>query len=233
VDKSRWYKDPTFDKKTVERLHAMKLLCFNILDMEEKKAHPNDKVWTMAAIQTACSLGYHQKGSQKPGKKKSEHLCRWLRLFIEDREEVPTCNWDTLGRSLIDDDDFAQEIHAYLQTLGPYFSTESIVQFIDTPEMLAWLSQKKTISVAVAQRWLQKMGYWWTLNPKGQYVDGHECPDVVAYRDGTFLPTIAKLEKCTRKYGSGDWEIMMDPNIHQTVIISKTRPCCLVLDGEP
>jgi len=62
------------------------------------------------------------------------------------------------------------------------------------------------------------MGYWWTLNPKGQYVDGHECPDVVAYHDGTFLPTIAKLEKCTRKYGSEDWEIMMDPNIRQMVM---------------
>jgi hypothetical protein len=75
VNKSQQYKDPAFDKKTVECLQAMKLLCFNVLDMEEKKAHPNDKVWTKAAIQTACSLGYCQKGSQKPGKKKLEHLC--------------------------------------------------------------------------------------------------------------------------------------------------------------
>ena len=61
------------------------------------------------------------------------------------------CNWDTSGRSLIDDEDFAQEIHAHLQTFGPYFSAESIVQFVDTPEMLARLNRKKTISAVTAQ----------------------------------------------------------------------------------
>jgi hypothetical protein len=118
----------------------MKLLCFNVLDMEEMKTNPKDKVWTKAAIQTAHSLGYSKKGSQKPGKKKSEHLHQWLCLFIKNCEEISTCNWDTSGRSLIDDKDFAQEIHAHLQTLGPYFSAESIVWFIDTPEMLACLN---------------------------------------------------------------------------------------------
>jgi hypothetical protein len=103
---------------------------------------------------------------------------------------------------LIDDEDFAQEIHAHLQTLGPYFSAESIVQFIGTPEMLARLKWKKTIPVTTAQCWLQKIGYRWILNPKGQYVDGHECADVVAYRRDVFLPAIAELELRTRKYGS-------------------------------
>jgi hypothetical protein len=47
----------------------MKLLCFNVLDMEEMKTNPKEKVWTKAAIQTTRSLGYSKKGSQKPGKK--------------------------------------------------------------------------------------------------------------------------------------------------------------------
>jgi len=75
VDKSQRYKDPALDKKTIERLQAMKLLCFNVLDLDEKKAHPNDKVWTKASIQTAHSLGYSRSDSQNPGKNKSEHLC--------------------------------------------------------------------------------------------------------------------------------------------------------------
>jgi hypothetical protein len=62
------------------------------------------------------------------------------------------------------------------------------------------------------------MDYRWTLNPKGQYVDGHERADVVAYRDGVFLPAITELEKHTRKYGSGDGEIITDPNLRRTVI---------------
>jgi len=75
VDKSQWYKDPAFDKKAIECLQAMKLLCFNVLDLDEKKAHPNDKVWTKVSIQTARSLGYSRSDSQNPGKNKSEHLC--------------------------------------------------------------------------------------------------------------------------------------------------------------
>jgi hypothetical protein len=62
------------------------------------------------------------------------------------------------------------------------------------------------------------MAYRWTLNPKGQYVDGHECADVVAYCDSMFLPTIADLERHMRKYGSRDGETVADPNICWTVI---------------
>ena len=61
------------------------------------------------------------------------------------------CNWDTSSRSLIDNEDFAQEIHVHLQALGPHFFAESIVQFVDTPEMLACLNWKTTISAVTAQ----------------------------------------------------------------------------------
>jgi hypothetical protein len=118
----------------------------------------------------------------------------------------------------MDDDDFSQEIHAHLQTLGPYFLAESIVQFIDTPEMLAHINWKTTMSITTVQQWLWKMDYWWTLNPKGQYVGGHEHADVVAYCNHVFLPGIADLKKHTRKYGSGDGETVSDPNMCQTVI---------------
>ena len=131
--KSQRYKDPGFDKKTVKYLQAMKLLSFNVLDMEEKEVHPKDKVWMKASVQTARSLRYSWKCSQKPGKKNA------------------TCNWYTSGRSLNDDEDFSQEKHAHLQTLGPYFSGESIIQFIDSPERLACLNWRKTISVTTAQ----------------------------------------------------------------------------------
>jgi hypothetical protein len=40
------------------------------MDMEEMITNPKEKVWTKAAIQTAHSLGYSKKGSQKPGRKK-------------------------------------------------------------------------------------------------------------------------------------------------------------------
>ena len=150
-NKRKTYNDPGFDKKTIKHLEAMKLVCFNVLELEANKApgEMSQGIWTKASDTTARSLGHSIKSSQKPGTKKAKNLRRWLCLFIDDRKEVPTCNWSMSGRSLIDDEDFAQEIHAHLQTLGPYVSAEAIVKFLGTPEMLERLHQKKTINSAM------------------------------------------------------------------------------------
>ncbi|KAF8162642.1 hypothetical protein B0H34DRAFT_649809, partial [Crassisporium funariophilum] len=143
--------------------------------------------------------------SQKPGEKKSRQLRKWIHDFIDDREEVPICHWQTSGRSLIDDENFAQEIHAHLQSLKPSeVRAEAIVRFLDTPEMLARLKRKKTISVETAQCWMKKMGYRWMYDPKGQYVDNHERDDVVAYRQNVFLPVMEGLQSRQTKWNSKD-----------------------------
>jgi hypothetical protein len=121
-NKRQTYKDPGFDKKTIKSLEAMKLLCFNVLELERKKAPGETSrsrgIWTEASVTTARSLGHSKKGSKNPGKKKSKELRRWLRLFIDDRKEVPTSNWSTSGRSLIDDEDFAQEVQCLKKLSG-------------------------------------------------------------------------------------------------------------------
>ena len=90
-------------------------------------------------------------------KRSQKNFQRWLRLFkFIDDQGVPTCNWSTSGRSLMD---FAQEIHVHLQNLGPYVSAKAIVRFLDNPEMLAHLHRKRTISLTTAQRWINKMDY--------------------------------------------------------------------------
>jgi len=168
-------------------------------------------IWTQASIDTAQSLGHIKKGSAKPGTKKAKALRKWVHEFIDDREEVPTCDWKTTGRSLIDDEDFAQEIHAHLQTLKPHeVCAEAIVRFLDNPDMLERLRCKKTISLETAQRWLKRMGYRWTYDPKGQYCDGHEREDVVNYRNQNFLPEMAKFHLRTTRWTSKDGE-QVDP----------------------
>ena len=49
-----------------------------------------------------------------------------------------------------------------------------------------------------------KTGYRWTLNLKGQYVDGHEYNDVKKYQNNNFYASMAKFEEHTRKNGAGD-----------------------------
>ena len=46
---------------------------------------------------------------------------------------------------------------------------------------------KKRIDVTTAQRWMKKLNYHWTLDLKGQYVDGHERGDIIAYWQHVFL----------------------------------------------
>jgi len=95
--------------------------------------------------------------------------------------------------------------------VGPFFAAEDICKFNGRPEMLERLDCKKTISVTTARRWLKKMGFRYTINPRGQYVDGHERKDVVTYRNHTFLPAMEDLEKNTRKYGKEDDGSLPEP----------------------
>jgi hypothetical protein len=60
--------------------------------------------------------------------------------------------------------------------------------------MLTRLGRKKTISHTTAMNWLSHMGYCWTYDPKGQYVNGHKQVDVVNYWQNIFLPAWKKLE---------------------------------------
>ena len=196
-DKTQSYKDVDLDKKTKKRLQDMHSFCINFIRMENRRKEnlkPGSS-WTLASVETAQILGYGT------GKKKSENLRKWVRTFIEDREKLPTCNWQTSGRSLIDDEDFAQEIHQHLQSLKPEdIRAEAIVKFLDDPEMLTRLQRKKTISLKTAQTWMKKMCYRWSYDPKGQYVDGHERPDVVEFRNAVFLPAIEGLLNRTTKW---------------------------------
>ena len=44
------------------------------------------------------------------------------------------------------------------------------------------------------------MGFRWSYDPKGQYVDGHERPDVIEFRNGVFLPAIEEFLDRTTKW---------------------------------
>lgn len=184
---------PGLDKIVAEWLSAMKLFCFNYADMQKKK--PNSPQWQAASLQTAKSLGGNTYMAQS--------LCEWTCVFIGDPEFMPEHHHNgKAGCSLLDDDDFAQELHLHLQSMGKYCTTKDIVQYIAQPEVLAKLNRTKTISHTTAHRWMKKMGYHWTSQPRGQYADGYERLDVVEYRNKVFLPAVQELEGRTRTWGS-------------------------------
>ncbi|KAF8192229.1 hypothetical protein K438DRAFT_1590243, partial [Mycena galopus ATCC 62051] len=100
-----------------------------------------------------------------------------------------------------------------------YVKVLDIVHYIDQPEVKKCLGLKKGIHLATAQRWMKQMGYQWTKNPSGQYVDGHECPHVVYYRKTEYIPTFMELECQTRKGTPENLEIIGQLPRNQIIVV--------------
>ena len=89
-------------------------------------------------------------------------------------EELITADNDELGREEIGDNS-----HASVTNFPPKASTLKI-------------------RVRTARRWLAKLGFEWKEFRKGVYKDGHERPDVVAYRNSEFLPQFESIRVTPR-----------------------------------
>lgn len=66
---------------------------------------------------------------------------------------------------------------------------------------------------------MKHVGYRWSKTPTGQFVDGHERSDVVAYRQLVFLPVWAELLLRTRIYGTEGNECQAQPMTTCRVVI--------------
>ena len=68
------------------------------------------------------------------------------------------------------------------------------------------------ISLGTARRWLHLEGFRYISHKKGLYFDGHDRPDVLAYCQNHFLPTMKSLEPCLVQYVVGDVEKPIPPS---------------------
>ena len=62
------------------------------------------------------------------------------------------------------------------------------------------------ISLSTACCWLHREGFRYMSHKKGLYFDGHDCPDVVEYRQNVFLPAMKEFEHRLVQYAIGDVE---------------------------
>lgn len=66
--------------------------------------------------------------------------------------------------------------------------TLNIVEFLADPAVQSQFGLKKTIALSTTQAQMYNLGYCWGKLPNGQYIDGHERDDVVAYQQTVYLP---------------------------------------------
>ena len=134
--------------------------------------------WMLSSITAAKVL---RRGSYY-----AQRLRHWSIDFILDRNRLPDKRSLSGSMSRLEDEDIESEVNMHLQSLGKYVSAMDLVQYFQQDSV----QQRHgfTISLATARRWMKWMGMRWTKTPKGQYVDGHERPDVVDYRQNTYIP---------------------------------------------
>ncbi|KAG1765058.1 hypothetical protein EV702DRAFT_948116, partial [Suillus placidus] len=137
--------------------------------------------WSSAALQTAKFVG---KGTHM-----SRTVRQWSKAYIVDRGNLllSKCSGDWT-KSRINDEDLKEELLMHLQSLGKYVTAIAVVNYLARPDVQQRYQLSKTISLVMAQRWMENCGFRWTTAKNGQYVDGHEREDVMNYRQNKFLP---------------------------------------------
>ena len=189
------YKDPKLDAWTRKRLEAIETFLGHYTNPQS----PAYDTWTTASLLTAV------------GKGKTTWFARNLRAiakpYVLFRISDPVVNpyYGRQSRSRLEDQDMANEIHEYLQTIeSGHVRAQDIVNYLDKPDVQSRFGMKRGVSLATAKRWLTKMEYRWTKNFKGQYMDGHERGDVVWYRQNIFLKRWMEMEDRMRTWDEKD-----------------------------
>jgi hypothetical protein len=91
--------------------------------------------------------------------------------------------------------------------------------------------------MSTARHWLHSEGFHYICHRKGLYFDGHDRPDVVAYRQDIFLPMMKRLECRLVQYivGQVETEQFIEPQNyveHRLVLCCHDEMTCQANDAQ-
>jgi hypothetical protein len=141
-------------------------------------------------------------------------LARHYQLF----EHLPASNrGGDHGHSLLNDERVQTSAKTYLLALPVGDVTAAKFHCALNERILPSLGYQLRgtgLSLRTARRWLYKLGWRRTELKKGVYMDGHERPDVVEYRNKVFLPLMASLERRMVQWvPEGSGLVRIDPEL--------------------
>ena len=168
--------DPELNIFVRTRLEGMQTM----LNFYVNKQSRTYNSWTASLCQAAVSLsrGLH---------------CAWqlhklTRQYIKDCTMLPLNPYGDWNETMLVNEDLTNEINIYLLSIGNEISGEKLRDFVNSDDVRSWHGIDRKISMRTAQRYLKVLGYRYGAPKKDQYVDGHECEDVVFYQEQVFLP---------------------------------------------
>lgn len=143
----------------------------------------------------AIAQQWHESSNPVYFARKIRALARHYQLFEQLPDEGRGGSKN--GRSLLDDPLLVTALRNWLTSQPVGSVTPRNFQHAVNTALLPSLgiSLKSPICYRTAQRWLVKVGWRLTVLRKGVYMDGHERPDVVEYRNNVFLPKMAEYER--------------------------------------
>ncbi|KAF8130404.1 hypothetical protein K438DRAFT_1999438 [Mycena galopus ATCC 62051] len=118
-----------------------------------------------------------------------------------NERELPMSRRGAHGKvySLLDELGIKAELRAYVRSNKWAMDPMKLADFTT-------LKTRKGISLSTARCWLHNEGFQYIGHKKKVYFDGHDRPDVVAYRQKEFLPQMAIHARRLVQYVVGDVE---------------------------
>ncbi|KAJ7110999.1 hypothetical protein C8R44DRAFT_742773 [Mycena epipterygia] len=173
------YIDPHLDPFTRSRIEGIQ----SLLALYTHASSSTQGQWKKASVNVAITM---QRGSYC-----ARVIRRLARQYIADRTILPENPYGNWNETLLVNEDLCNELMEYLQELGSTKDENGRVSGITSDKVQEWLTRPETmqkygitkkISLATSKRYLHALGFRFISPVTGQYVDGHERPDVRAER---------------------------------------------------
>jgi hypothetical protein len=92
-------------------------------------------------------------------------LVQLARQYILDREVLPVNPYGGWNRSMLADEDLADDIRLHLQSLGNEITANKLVAFLHDPDVCSKHGIDIKVSECTARRYLNDLGYWYVAKP--------------------------------------------------------------------
>ncbi|KAH9910604.1 uncharacterized protein BXZ73DRAFT_108783 [Epithele typhae] len=122
------------------------------------------------------------------------------------------------------------ELMAKLLGMGKHVRALDIVEYLADPVIKEKFGIRIKVSLASAHVWMLELGFRWQKAPSGQFIDGNEREDVVAYRQDEFLPRLQELDHEVSQFDSSDGRSL--PFFGPCIIGPQQRPMVYLFHDE-
>ena len=164
-------------------------------------------------------------------------ILSWANQWKTNKKIILSCQGKhPKTKNLLADNDIYLLISSWIRTYHKYDITPLMLQKHMNEIILTTVgitNERKRISKRTVTRWLKALGWIRSNAKKGVYIDGHERPDVVAYRVH-FLQQMQEYEQHMIKAKDGDPTTLEFPNSPngERILIFYTHDECIFYSND-